>query len=420
MRIGVILQHRRKELGLTQEVVCSGICSITYLSKVENNVIAPKNDILQLLCNRLDLNLNDLKEGDSKSLKALIKEAYEEISRRNEIKIEILIDKLIKKNQNLIDPEISIGYFIVLANYAIYKNNQIEAQNYLHKANNMKKYMTLEYEYWYHKSNGFFQYLFGSIENSKSNYEEAQQVLVEMKGEDANLYFQLGMVNSRLKKFEQSNKYIKIALVTFNQELNFKKIVECNLIIGINYSKVGNFNKAEEYFLKLIDNLNYSDNQKNLSRVYHNLGIVYSYKNELVKSLDFFGKSLDLKDKPAERANTIYLLAYTYKRYGDIDKAFYYMDKGIKITENIQSQLLYKFQIMKLYSMEGSEIQLIELVENTILPYYLETDPILSKECMLLLAELYQKINHYKSACKYFEKYLSTDNTMHIRKELLY
>lgn len=60
--IGSALKHRRKELKLTLEEGAFGICSISYLSKVENNLIIPTNKYVDLLEERYDINIDYKKD----------------------------------------------------------------------------------------------------------------------------------------------------------------------------------------------------------------------------------------------------------------------------------------------------------------------------------------------------------------------
>ena len=54
---------RRKELGLSQVKLCQGICTQATLSKFESGKQIPTLEILNQLCARLGLGLDDLNEG---------------------------------------------------------------------------------------------------------------------------------------------------------------------------------------------------------------------------------------------------------------------------------------------------------------------------------------------------------------------
>lgn len=53
--VGSLIKERRKELKLTQELISNGICSISYLSKIENNQISPNEFFVQEIMEKLDV-----------------------------------------------------------------------------------------------------------------------------------------------------------------------------------------------------------------------------------------------------------------------------------------------------------------------------------------------------------------------------
>lgn len=53
--IGTVIKQRRKELKLTQEQVCSGICDPVSLSRIENGKQTPSRSIINALLQRLGL-----------------------------------------------------------------------------------------------------------------------------------------------------------------------------------------------------------------------------------------------------------------------------------------------------------------------------------------------------------------------------
>lgn len=53
--IGGYIKKKRKELNITQDVVSSGICSVSYLSKIENNQIVPKEFYVREIMEKLEV-----------------------------------------------------------------------------------------------------------------------------------------------------------------------------------------------------------------------------------------------------------------------------------------------------------------------------------------------------------------------------
>jgi HTH-type transcriptional regulator, quorum sensing regulator NprR len=67
MPFGSAIRYKRKELNMTLEEVCEGICSLSYLSKVENNLICASEEYIEKLKKRL--NLNDAYDYDLDTFK---------------------------------------------------------------------------------------------------------------------------------------------------------------------------------------------------------------------------------------------------------------------------------------------------------------------------------------------------------------
>ena len=53
--IGSLIKRKRKELNVTQDEISKGICSISYLSKIENNQIVPSDFYVREIMDKLDI-----------------------------------------------------------------------------------------------------------------------------------------------------------------------------------------------------------------------------------------------------------------------------------------------------------------------------------------------------------------------------
>ncbi|WP_077296452.1 helix-turn-helix domain-containing protein [Virgibacillus pantothenticus] len=57
--IGYIIKLQRTKRNMTQEELSEGFVSLSYLSKIENQKTNANPEIIQLLCNRLGIELTD-------------------------------------------------------------------------------------------------------------------------------------------------------------------------------------------------------------------------------------------------------------------------------------------------------------------------------------------------------------------------
>ncbi|WP_323611952.1 helix-turn-helix transcriptional regulator [Erysipelothrix enhydrae] len=55
--LGTLLRNDRLNQNMSQQALCEGICSISYLSKIESNTVTPSEEILYLLFDCLGINL---------------------------------------------------------------------------------------------------------------------------------------------------------------------------------------------------------------------------------------------------------------------------------------------------------------------------------------------------------------------------
>mgnify|MGYP000216019176 FL=1 len=63
-----ILKAKRLEQGKSLEEVSKGICSTSYLSRLENNQVKLQDPYLKMLFEKLSINYDDLKQARKKNL----------------------------------------------------------------------------------------------------------------------------------------------------------------------------------------------------------------------------------------------------------------------------------------------------------------------------------------------------------------
>ena len=56
--VGKTIKWYRNDQGMIQEQLAEGICSPTYISQLENDLIPTNKEILQKICQRLGINEN--------------------------------------------------------------------------------------------------------------------------------------------------------------------------------------------------------------------------------------------------------------------------------------------------------------------------------------------------------------------------
>ena len=91
---GLLIKKQRKELDISLEALSHGVCSPSYLSKIENNILVANDDIYNLLFKKLGISTMDtIKEEkikqmvapDKKTLKKSVKSMFFMVQTRYEV-----------------------------------------------------------------------------------------------------------------------------------------------------------------------------------------------------------------------------------------------------------------------------------------------------------------------------------------------
>lgn len=61
---GRLIKYHRQRQGLRQDDVAVGICTPSYLSRIENGVVLAEQTVYEMLFNRVGIDLNHEKEND--------------------------------------------------------------------------------------------------------------------------------------------------------------------------------------------------------------------------------------------------------------------------------------------------------------------------------------------------------------------
>lgn len=159
--IGSFIKKKRKELNVTQDVISSGICSISYLSKIENNQIIPNRYYVREIMNKLDVEESFYQKtiDEKLYLNSLIKGIF------------YLDDELVKKTYDEIkDIEHNLVINIAKLGYYIYFHKEDKNQYVMMLENLVSNMDDFELKIYLYLSAAYFI--------SKEKYKTALEVLI--------------------------------------------------------------------------------------------------------------------------------------------------------------------------------------------------------------------------------------------------
>lgn len=98
---GLLLRRGRLEKNWSQEGLCRGICTVSYLSKIEKGDAAPSGEILSLLFARLGLNWHD--GEDARRAEALAEQLYDALTGMDDARCRRLFAELDARRESCLN-----------------------------------------------------------------------------------------------------------------------------------------------------------------------------------------------------------------------------------------------------------------------------------------------------------------------------
>ncbi len=404
--VGQRIRYYRKTKGLTQEELAQGICSVSYLSKIEKGDAKSSEEVINLLCERLGISPEEV---DNNEVLELLNEWNLLMTSRKFDEASEKYPQVKEKVSSVRDPNILIRYKLFCSRYYLVLEDPDLQSCYtlLEEVKGFYEQLSPELRFYY--------YVFwGMYANYNNNYKEAleylhsaeNQYISNLKVNEldiAVLYYLLALTYNFLMRINSVTNYAYKAISIFDSEYNYSRSADCQVLLGISYRRAKNYSQAE-FHLKQA--LKYSTSFKDdfLSGViYHNLGYVNSCKNDNLQAIEYYKKSLLYKDSQSDekKSNTLFLLATEYFNLEDYDKALNLIEQGFEFVTT-GSEVYYHLTILKL-RIEKKSDEFENLLVKIAIPFFEKRNiwEYVSKYSELL-ADMYFDQGSYKKASQYY------------------
>ncbi|RFB18162.1 XRE family transcriptional regulator [Bacillus sp. HNG] len=410
MEIGSRIRFFRIQKNMTQEELANEIISISYLSKIENNQTSASIEVLELLCERLGIKLIESEEYEQ--LRELHDWYHLMVARKREPVI-AFYESYESKNTN--DSRVAIFFVLFELRYFIFIKQLDKAEAQIKKIELYKDIFDIRMNYFYEKIVGQFYYFKSQFSIAMEHFKVAEEILTSSvhfeSWETADLYYYKGLNHNRLGKLALSIVYIQKALAIYQSLYDLKRSAECQILLGISYEKINEFEMAEENYLlatKVAEGIN---DPSLLGLIYHNQAVLYSKLGKSSLAIEQYRKSLEHKEEQmvAGRLRSIHGLIEEYHKIEDYDHCKKWLHEGFAIVEKHQD--LTEFNIHFIYYdylLQNSE-NLVKFIEKDALTYFEGIEHHLYIAYYAeKLGKIYQENHKYKLASYYFSKAISS------------
>ncbi|WP_453990385.1 helix-turn-helix domain-containing protein [Bacillus nitroreducens] len=410
MEIGSRIRFFRIQKNMTQEELAQEIISISYLSKIENNQTSASIEVLELLCNRLGIKLIESEEY------AQLKELHDwyqmMVTRKRESAIQFY-ESYECTNTN--DSRVAIFFVLFELKYFIFTNQLDKVEAQMKKIELYKDIFDIRMNYFYEKFAGQYFYLKSQFSVAMEHFKEAEEILTSSvhfeSWETADLYYYIGLNDNRMGKLALSIVNIQKALAIYQSLYDLKRSAECQILLGISYEKINEFEMAEKNYMLATKVAEGIKDSSLLGLIYHNQGVLYSKLGKSDHAIEQFLNSLQHKadHMVIGRLRSIHGLIDEYYKNEDYEQCQKWLETGLDIIENHQDVPEFRIHFTYYDYLLNQSDNLPRFIEKEVLPFFEGIEHHLQYAYYAEeLGKLYQEKNKYKLASYYFSKAISS------------
>ncbi|WP_035387529.1 helix-turn-helix domain-containing protein [Exiguobacterium undae] len=410
MRTGKKILYFRKKKGLTQSELAHGICSVPYLSKLENGKLSPSEEILTLLAKRLGHSLEFILKEEKNVLDEKLKVFKSFLDQRDIINLSKIHNEIQKLVYHEEDPYLINKYEIYHLQFLILINDKNLLTFNIDKFILLEAYLDEKDQYIFYKTLGKYHYKINSLNSSLTYFQKAYSTMNQNLNEDYDLFFQLSLVYSRLMNPSTALIYAQRALIGFESQVNYERALNCNLLLSVLYNDLSSPNEAKLILTKILNHNLPKFLPENFEvKIYQNLGYSYFLLKDYERALVYFKKSYLKKKLTSEKLNSLYMICLSLNQnstpnYFDFYK---YLNIGLSLSVAEKNKNYhYKFLVLKhFHTKKGPNKLFIVFLENKVIPEIHKSNDFNFLSVIYMYLENYYRTNfQYKSALHYSRK----------------
>ncbi|MFA1822682.1 helix-turn-helix domain-containing protein [Virgibacillus oceani] len=410
IEVGSLIKLQRTKQNMTQGDLAKGIVSLSYLSKIENLKTEASPEIIQALCTRLGIQIDN---SLNSTIQEKCKEWYGMLFAVND-KEEIIakykeIQELMDENltENLLMFEIhKVRYYLVVGELE-------KAEAKIKLLNDISGTFDNQHLFYWYKFKGNYNSVIGEFNSAMQLYKAAEEKINKIELEEkeqADLLYAIAVTHSNLRKTLEAIDYAKKALEVFMKEYNFSRCAQCHIVLGISYRRIKLYaNAIKNYNLAL--HLGKLNKDKHLILLTHqNLGHLYTTTRESKEAIKHFQAVLeDEGAHPVDHLYTIASLVSLYYSVENFEETRKTVNYGLKLLEEFGKYEEYKLYYYIIIAYDHLLKEEYKDFEKLMIDGFL---PSLEKQkdygniaiYAELLAAHFEKFHKYKDATKYYKE----------------
>ncbi|MDN4608048.1 helix-turn-helix domain-containing protein [Sporosarcina highlanderae] len=416
MKIGHLIRAERVRQDMKQIVLAKGICTPSYLSKIERNLIEPSEDIAELLFERLGLDPGKMQKKDlqaEKEFKELLLSTYKLVITSRSVELTAGKLEYLEQNSPLFEND-SLYYtylLITLRFRLILGKNFDELSREIEALSSSVDSFDVYQKYLFLLNQALYYYNSGIRKKAISYFEEIVEDLDKIPlgdWEKAEIYYVIAILYTAEANIFLAIDYIRKALDYFMETLQMNRVLECYIIIGVTRKQNEQFEEALEAYSKAMQICEefHLDSQKGI--IYHNIGTLNGIMGNSEDAIQYFEKSLNKRvvERDTDNLISIYCLVMEYSKLNDKESVRKWADEGLNIIRQSDDERLgFYFHHFNFYKSLHSEEGLSEEIALDAIQYFKEIQEFkLIHKYSIALADWYYYNRKYKLSSIYYRE----------------
>lgn len=268
--LGAIIKKYRLMQNLSQESLCKGICSISYLSKIETGQVVPNSDLYDLLLERLKIGFPREFESTDEVQKK-VSNLWEHYHFGDFDAFNKSFHQLMQLSEYLPYSELAIDWHLLNVCYDTINHQNQSVGLHLDLVKSYQPFFTTKQTY-------YFNYFMGTIlftmpdkaSESLTYYMKANQF-----EHNCDIVFQIAKVEYFIGNYHNTIRYATSAYELAMNEGNLHYAIEATQMLSAAYSNIKEMQTAISLYNRLLQFGNYLKKDQLLMTVYYNLGASY-------------------------------------------------------------------------------------------------------------------------------------------------
>lgn len=409
--IGRIIKYYRTGKNITLQSLSDGICSVSYLSKIENGYVNYGEGIVDLLLKKLGVPVNGRGfQIGNQQIEEQLEAWYTYIT---EQKVEDATDLMIKLEEqvnNSININTKLDFSLYKLRYLLLRRDLKEIKPLLEELSKNKDVFDNKQKYFFNKFFGLYEYIYGQLSKAKVYFDESINLLERINRcdkEKADLYFMVALNENKLFNTNLGIHYTKMALNIFNETYQIKRSADCHIMLALSFKRFDYFVEAEKHFEFANSAASAINNESIKAMCNHNIGDLHTVKKDFEIAVTYFLRSYTYKQNATLKSKLITIISIieAFDKLDNSKEIKKWVDKGLLLVgESHQEDALYMVYILQIYELLIHERfdEFEAFLKKLVIPFFIEKEMhqyVANYSSML--SEYYQDRNKYKDACYY-------------------